>query len=89
MALGAQRESILRLFLGRGARIAFVGLGVGLATALVLAKFLKSLLFGIKVTDPLTFGGVSLVIVLIGLAASLFPAWRATKVNPVYALRNE
>lgn len=89
MALGAQRQSILRLFLGRGARIAVIGLAVGLATALLLAKFLKTFLFGIHVLDPLTFGGVSLVIIFIGLAASLFPAWRATKVNPVYALRTE
>ena len=89
MALGAQRKTILGLFLGRGAKIVFVGLVIGLVSAFSLATFLKSLLFGIKIFDPWTFIGVSFVIILIGLSASSFPAWRATKVNPVYALRVE
>src|SRR6266566_2958455 len=89
MALGAQREYILRLILGQGTKLALIGVATGIAAALGLSHFLSSLLFGVKPTDPLTLLGVTIVLVIVALLASYIPARRAMRVDPVIALRYE
>jgi putative ABC transport system permease protein len=89
IALGARRSDVLRLVLGQGARMAALGVVVGIGASLAITRFMSSLLFGIGVTDPLTFAGVALLVSLIALAASYIPARRAMLVDPVKALRCE
>ncbi len=88
-ALGAQRQDIMGLVLRRGAALALVGITLGLAGALALTRFLSNLLYGVKVRDPLTFVVVSLILTAVALMASYIPARRATKVDPMVALRHE
>lgn len=89
MALGAQRRDILLLILGQGVRMALAGVGLGVLGALGLTRFLSSLLFSVNAADPLTFIGVSLILTSVALFASYIPARRATKVDPMVALRYE
>ena len=89
VALGAQTRDVLRLVLGQGMRLILVGLAVGLAAALALTRVLGGMLFGVTPTDPLTFVAVSSLLTTVGLLACYIPARRATKVDPLMALRYE
>lgn len=89
MALGAQRVSIFRLVLGQGLLLTLTGLAVGIAVSLALTRYLKSQLFGVTSTDLLTYAAVALLLGLVALVACYIPARRATKVEPMEALRYE
>jgi len=89
MALGAQRGDVFRIVLGRGMLIAVSGIGIGLLGAFVLTRFLSSLLFGVTPTDPATFVMVSLSFSVVAFLAIYLPARRATRINPMEALRHE
>jgi predicted permease len=89
IALGAQRRDVLRLVLNHGMKLALLGVALGLAGALALTRLLKTLLFGVSATDPLTFGLAALLLVMVVWLACYFPARRATKVDPMIALRHE
>ena len=89
MALGAQLTNVRGMILGQALKLTLIGVGLGLAGAFVLARFLASLLFGIRTYDPLTFLGVAFLQIAVALAASYIPARRATRVDPIVALRCE
>jgi ABC-type antimicrobial peptide transport system permease subunit len=89
IALGAARRDVLRLLIGQGMKRALLGVGIGLAGALGLTRLMRQLLFGVSATDPLTFAGVALLLMLAALLACWLPARRATKVDPLTALRHD
>ncbi len=89
VALGAGSGDVLWMILGQGLRTIFIGVAIGIAGSLALTRTVESLLFGVTATDPLTFGGVTLLLVGAALLACFIPARRATKVDPMVALRYE
>ncbi|MEW6206897.1 MAG: ABC transporter permease [Acidobacteriota bacterium] len=89
LALGAQRRDVMRLVLKKGMRPALTGIVIGLGAALALTRLMTSLLFEVRATDPVTFIGVPLILTAVALAACYIPAWRATRVDPMTALRYE
>jgi len=89
MALGASRGDVLRLVVGRGVRLVAAGAAIGVAAALVLMKYLQSLIYGVRPVDPITYAAVVILLSLVALAACYVPARRATKVDPMEALRYE
>ena len=89
MALGASRREVLRLVVRNGLRMTLIGLGIGIVAALGLTRLLVGLLFGVKPTDPLTFGVVTALLCCVAFIASYIPARRATRVDPIVALRYE
>ena len=89
MALGAQRTDVLKLVMGQAAWLAFTGIEIGLVLAFAVMRVISKLLFGVNATDPLTFIATALLILVVALAASLIPALRAIKVDPMVALRYE
>jgi predicted permease len=89
MALGAERRDVVRLVVGQGMRMSLIGLGVGLVAAVSLTRLMSNMLYGVRPTDLLTFTAVSLLLAGIALLASYVPALRATRVDPMIALRNE
>jgi predicted permease len=89
MALGAQKSDVLRAVLRDGVRMTLLGVGIGVGAALALTRFLQSILFGVKPTDPLTFVAVGVVLCVVALLACYVPARRAASVDPMQALRAE
>ncbi|HXN99723.1 MAG TPA: ABC transporter permease [Candidatus Acidoferrales bacterium] len=89
VALGASSGDVLRMVLGQGLRAIFIGVAIGIIGSLALTRTLQSLLFGVNATDPLTFAGVTLLLVGTALLACYIPARRATRVDPMIALRHE
>jgi putative ABC transport system permease protein len=89
MALGAARRDVFRLILGEGGKLAIAGVGIGVVVSYLVTQFLRALLYGITPTDPLTFGAVAVLLLLTALLACYFPARRASRVDPVIALRSE
>jgi putative ABC transport system permease protein len=89
VALGAEKKDILTMVINQGLKLALIGVAIGVAGALVLTRFLSSLLYGVKPVDLLTFIAVALILVAVALIACYIPARRATKVDPMVALRYE
>ncbi len=89
MALGAMRGDVLRIVLWRGLSMAAIGIAVGALVSLGIARMLAGFLFGITAHDPVTFTAVAVIFVIVAGAACLAPAWRATRVEPMVALRYE
>jgi predicted permease len=89
IALGAQRSDVLRLVIGHGARMALLGVAIGVGTALGLTRLMANQLFGVSAHDPLTFAGVAMLLTLVAVAACYIPARRAMRVDPMIALRHE
>jgi ABC-type antimicrobial peptide transport system permease subunit len=89
MALGAQPRDVLRLVLGQGARLTILGVIIGVVAALVLTRFMASILFGVSASDPLMFAGATILLTFIALAACYIPARRAMHIDPMVALKYE
>jgi ABC-type antimicrobial peptide transport system permease subunit len=89
LALGAQQSTILRMVVNRGLVLAGAGIAAGLVGAFLLTRVMRGVLFGVTSTDPLTFIGVAVVLLAVASVASLIPALRATRVDPLVALRAE
>ena len=89
MALGARRKDVLRLVLRHGVIVAILGIAIGVAAAFGLTRLMSHLLYGVSATDPLTFAGVAAGLTAVAVAACYLPARRATRVDPMIALRHD
>jgi ABC-type antimicrobial peptide transport system permease subunit len=89
VALGAGRADVVRMVMGQGLALTAAGIGIGAGAAFALTRLMKSLLFSVTATDPATFAGVALLLAMVALLACYVPALRATRVDPVVALRYE
>jgi putative ABC transport system permease protein len=89
MALGAGKGDILRMILSQGFALVVAGIVLGLAAAFGLSRFIANMLFGMTPADPVTFGGVAALLAVVALVACYIPAQRATRVDPMIALRYE
>jgi putative ABC transport system permease protein len=89
VTLGAQPEDVFKIVVGQGLRVALAGVGVGIVAALAMTRVLQSFLYGVSAYDPPTFFGVAILLAIVAVAASFFPARRATLVDPMVALRYE
>jgi putative ABC transport system permease protein len=89
MALGAQRRDVLRIVIGQGLKLAIIGVAVGLALSFLGTRLLSSLLYGVSAVDPITFAFIPLLLTVVAVAACFIPARRATRIDPLVALRNE
>ncbi|MEK6325693.1 MAG: FtsX-like permease family protein [Acidobacteriota bacterium] len=89
VALGAQSSHVIKLVVGRGMAVVLAGVAIGLAGSLALTRVMTSLLYGVSTTDPMTLAVVPVVLVAVALLASYIPARRATRVDPMIALRCE
>jgi ABC-type antimicrobial peptide transport system permease subunit len=89
IALGASQGNILSLVVRQGMALAFSGVTIGLAVAFLLTRLMRSLLFGVEATDPITFAGISLLLAMIALLATYIPAQRAARIDPLISLRCE
>ena len=87
MALGAARGDVMRMVLRQGLGMIALGIALGAAGALALSRMMSGLLFGVEPTDPLTFAGIALLLILVALAARYIPARRATRIDPAVSLR--
>jgi predicted permease len=86
-AVGAQRTDIFRMVLHQGLRLSVAGIVIGVIAALAMTRLLAAMLFHLSATDPLTFAGISMLFLMVAMVASIIPAWRATRVDPLEALR--
>jgi putative ABC transport system permease protein len=89
MALGARPGDVLSLVIGQGLALAGLGVAVGLAAALALTRLMKSLLFDVSATDPLTFVAIACLLILVALLAAWLPGRRAMRVDPIVALKSD
>jgi len=89
IALGAQRVDIFRMAVGEGMQLVAIGLAVGLAGAVTLTRFVRTMLFGVSASDPITFSAISALLAAVAFVACYVPARRATRVDPLVALRDE
>nr|OLE36221.1 MAG: hypothetical protein AUI36_27085 [Cyanobacteria bacterium 13_1_40CM_2_61_4] len=89
LALGASKSHVMALMLRQGLALTLIGIAVGMAGALGLTRLIANMLFGVKPTDPVTFALVGVLLAVVSLAACYFPARRATRVDPIRALKYE